>query len=64
MANECKGRINQFGDYVTDYVVEMGRPNDTVPRIVRTVEAKCSYMAAGIAEKTTTGYIAFDVYEK
>ena len=64
MANECKGRINQFGDYVTEYVVEMGRQNDTVPRIVRTFEAKCDYMAIGIAERMIPGYIAFAVYQK
>ena len=61
---EIKGYINQFGDYVTDYVVEMGRPNDTKARITRYVTAKCDYMAVNIAERTTKGYIAFKVYPK
>lgn len=58
------GHFNQFGDWVANYVVEMGRPNDSKPRIVRYVEAKCDYMAADIAEKTTKGYIAFKVYRR
>ena len=56
--------INQFGDYVSEYVVEMGRRNDATPRITREIEAKCDYMAAEIAERTTPGYIAFNVYQK
>lgn len=59
-----KGYINQFGDYVTDYIVEMGRPNDTKTRITRYVTAKCDYMAVNIAERTTNGYIALRVYPK
>lgn len=59
-----KGYINQFGDYVTDYIVEMGRPNDTRPRLTRCIAAKCDYMAVNIAEKNTKGYIAFKVYPK
>lgn len=58
------GYINQFGDYVNDYIVEMGRTNDTWARIVRVVTAKCDYMAAEIAEKSTPGYVAFNVYRK
>lgn len=56
--------VNQFGDYVTTYTVEMGRQNDLKPRIVREVEAKCDYMASAIAERMTPGYIAFKVYER
>lgn len=57
-------RINSYGDYVTEYTVEMGRRNDTKPRIVREITAKCDYMAAEIAERMTHGYIAFNVYPK
>lgn len=53
--------INNFGDYVTDYIVFMGRSNDSVPRIAREITAKCDYMAASIAERLTPGYIAFKV---
>lgn len=56
--------INQFGDYVTNYIVEMGRVNDADPRIIKEVTAKCDYMAVEIAERTTPGYVAFNVYEK
>ena len=56
--------INQFGDCVTVYTVEMGRTNDIRPRITKEIEAKCDYMAAEIAERTTPGYIVFDVYRK
>ena len=58
------GYINQFGDYVTEYIVELGRRNDTRPRITRTATAKCDYMAAEIAERGAPGYIAFNVYPK
>ena len=56
--------FNQYGDYVTTYIVEMGRANDTSPRITREIDAKCDYMAVEIAERTTPNYIAFDVYRK
>ena len=56
--------INSNGDYVTEYIVEMGRRNDTSPRITREVPAKCDYMAAETAERLTPGYIAFNVYPK
>lgn len=56
--------INQFGDYVTNYIIEMGRVNDTKPRTIKEVTAKCDYMAVEIAERTTPGYVAFNVYEK
>lgn len=58
------GYVNQFGDYVTDYVVELGRRNDIQPRITRTITAKCDYMAAEAAERGAPGYIAFSVYAK
>lgn len=54
--------LNQFGDSVARYTVELGRQNDTRPRITCEIEAKCDYMAAEIAERITPGYIAFTVY--
>lgn len=56
--------VNMFGDSVGDYIVEMGRPNDTRPRITREITAKCDYMATAAAERMTPGYIAFRVYKK
>lgn len=53
--------INNFGDYVTDYIVFMGKRNDRLPKIARHITAKCDYMAAATAERTTPGYIAFKV---
>lgn len=55
--------INQFGDSIRTYIVELGRRNDTVPRTTREITAKCDYMAVEIAERMT-GYIAFNVYRK
>ena len=56
--------IDNFGDYVTEYIVEMGKPNATKANITREVTAKCDYMAVDKAEKMTPGYIAFSVYRK
>ena len=56
------GYIDIFGDYVREYKVELGRVNDSCPRIVREVTAKCDYLAAEIAEIGLPGYIAFYVY--
>lgn len=56
--------LNQFGDSVRTYIVKMGHPNDTRPRITREIDAKCDYIAAEIAEKATPGYIALEVYPK
>lgn len=56
--------INQFGDCVFTYVVEMGRKNDSQPRLTRKIDAKCDYMAVEIAERMTPGYIAFKVYRE
>ena len=56
--------LNQFGDCVAAYIVEMGRMNDTMPRIIREVVDKCDYMAAARAERLTPGYIALHVYQK
>lgn len=56
--------INNFGDSVETYIVELGRCNDTKARITREIESKCDYMAAAAAERLTPGYIAFKVYRK
>lgn len=55
--------INQYGDSVITYVVEMGRMNDSTARITREIEAKCDYIAVEIAERMTTDYKAFHVYK-
>ena len=57
-----KSYIDRNGDFITEYIVELGRPNDTKSRLIREVDAKCDYMAVEIAERTTPGYIAFHVY--
>lgn len=55
--------INQYGDSVITYVVEMGRMNDSKPRITREVTAKCDYIAVEIAERMAQDYKAFNVYK-
>ena len=61
---KIKGYINKEGDFVTDYIVEMGRVNDLKPRITMEITAKCDYMAAQIAERIRPGYIVFKVYSR
>lgn len=53
--------INQFGDWVRDYIVEMGHPSDSRPTLTREITAKCEYLAVESAERTTPGYVAFNV---
>ena len=52
------------GDWVCDYIVEMGHANDIHPRFTREITAKCDFLAVEIAERTTPGYVALKVYPK